>query len=104
MTSWDFGSLAFPKTAAEHLNLAPQQHTELIFRQILVAVTPLSRGLVLYATSMATPTARARRRYAPNARHAALAVNLAGTVATFLVSTLERGAKEMTTVYRPSSP
>lgn len=72
---------------AELLNLAPSQHTEVVFKTILgnchsiVSSLGSLRNKIGDAHGHGGPPVRA----AP--RHAAMAVNLAGSVATFLVET-----------------
>ena len=75
------------RMAAESLNLSPSQHTEQIFRQILGGCQTVVEGLgaIRNRHSDAHGTGRGGVRAAP--RHAELAVNLAGTMATFLLAT-----------------
>jgi hypothetical protein len=90
---WDLPRLY--KIAAEHLNLAPQQHTELVFRQILGGCSTVVEGLGALRNKHGDAHGKGKTHIRPGARHAALAVNLAGTVATFPVSTLEeKGLKK----------
>ena len=84
---WDLPKLY--KAAAECLNLAPQQHTELVFRQILGGCHTVVEGLGSLRNKHGDAHGKGKGHIRPSARHAALAVNIAGTVATFLVSTLE---------------
>ena len=91
--AWDLPRLY--KTAAEHLNLAPQQHSELVFRQILGGCHTVVEGLGALRNKHGDAHGKGKSQIRPQPRHAALAVNLAGTVATFLVSTLEeKGLKQ----------
>ena len=77
------------------MNLAPQQHSELIFRQILGGCHTVVEGLGALRNKHGDAHGKGKSPIRPQPRHAALAVNLAGTVATFLVSTLEeKGLKQ----------
>lgn len=74
---------------AEHLNLAPSQHTEKIFKQILGGCQAVVGGLGAVRNKLGDAHGQGRNPVKPAARHAELAVNLAGTMATFLVRTWE---------------
>lgn len=69
------------------LNLAPDQHTEESFRAILGSCHTVVQHLGTLRSRIGDAHGRGRRAVRPAARHAALAVNLAGTMATFLVET-----------------
>jgi hypothetical protein len=73
----------------EALSLAPSQHEEEVFRQILGGCTSIVEGLGSLRNRLSDSHGRGRGRVRPVARHAELAVNLAGAMATFLVATLE---------------
>ncbi|WP_247891815.1 abortive infection family protein [Azospirillum argentinense] len=75
------------RTAAEHLNLAPDQHTEEVFKAILGNCQSVVNSLASIRNKLSDAHGRGRRAARPLPRHAELAVNLAGTMATFLVST-----------------
>ncbi|WP_223677493.1 abortive infection family protein [Azospirillum agricola] len=75
------------RTAAEHLQLAPDQHTEEVFKTILGNCQNVVNSLASIRNKLSDAHGRGRKAVRPAARHAELAVNLAGTVATFLVST-----------------
>jgi hypothetical protein len=75
------------KLTAEELNLAPSQHTEQIFKQILGGCTSVVEGLGALRNRVSDAHGQGVQNYRPDARHAELAVNLAGTMAMFLVST-----------------
>lgn len=75
------------RTAAEHLQLAPDQHTEEVFKTILGNCQNVVNSLASIRNKLSDAHGRGRKAVRPSARHAELAVNLAGTVATFLVST-----------------
>jgi hypothetical protein len=73
--------------AAEHLNLAPSQHTETVFKSILGNCQSVVGNLASLRNRLGDAHGRGRRPVKPQARHAELAVNLAGSMAMFLVST-----------------
>jgi len=75
------------RLTADALNLSPFQHSETMFRQILDSCQAIVEGL----GAMSNGKAKAGVRPAP--RHAELAVNLAGTMATFLLATWESKCK-----------
>ena len=74
---------------SKQLNLSPSQHTEQLFKQILGGCQAVVEGLGAMRNrhSDAHGKGVAGTKAAP--RHAELAVNLSGTVATFLLQTWE---------------
>ena len=77
------------KLASDQLNLSPSQHTEKIFKQILGGCQTVVEGLGALRNRLGDAHGQGKKPVKPAPRHAELAVNLAGTIATFLVSTLE---------------
>lgn len=75
------------RTAAHSLNLAPDQHTEETFKQILGGCRSVVEGLGTMRNKLSDAHGRGRKPVRPAPRHAALAVNLAGSMATFLIET-----------------
>jgi len=75
------------RSAAESLNLAPDQHTEDIFRRILGGCQTVVEGLGAIRNRLSDAHGKGPKPARATARHAALAVNLAGAMATFLVET-----------------
>lgn len=75
------------KLTAKQLKLAPDQHTEEIFKQILGGCATVVSGLGALRNKVSDAHGRGRRPVKPAVRHAELAVNLAGAIAMFLVST-----------------
>lgn len=73
--------------AAKHLNLAPSQHTEEVFKAILGNCQSVVNNLGTLRNKIGDAHGQGGRPIKPGERHAALAVNLAGAVATFLVET-----------------
>lgn len=72
---------------AQALSLAPDQYTERIFKQILGGCKTVVEGLGALRNRLSDAHGRSPSRAKPAPRHAALAVNLAGATATFLVQT-----------------
>jgi Abortive infection C-terminus len=72
---------------AKELNLAPSQHTETIFKQILGGCSGVVEGLGALRNRVGDAHGQGRRPVKVLSRHATLAVNLAGAVSTFLVET-----------------
>lgn len=88
---WDLPQLY--KATAKALNLAPNQHTEQVFKQILGGCAAVVDGLGALRNRLSDAHGQGKLPAKPSARHAQLAVNLAGSVATFLVLTLETSGK-----------
>jgi len=82
---WDLPKL-YSETA-KPLNLAPSQHTEDAFKRILGGCKTVVENLGGLRNKIGDAHGGGRRRIRPSERHAALAVNLAGSMATFLVET-----------------
>lgn len=76
---------ALYKAVATKLNIAPNQHTQEIFRRILGGATSIVEGLGSLRNKIGDAHGQGGRPVRPSARHAQLAVNLAGTMATFIV-------------------
>jgi hypothetical protein len=74
-------------TTAEHLNLAPSQHTEIVFKSILGNCQSVVGNLAGLRNRLGDAHGQGKRPVKPLPRHAELAVNLAGSMAMFLVST-----------------
>jgi hypothetical protein len=79
-------------TVAEKLNLAPSQHQEEIFRSILGNCQSVVNNLAAIRNRAGDAHGKGRRQIKPKARHAELAVNLAGTMASFSVTTWKEKA------------
>lgn len=84
---WDLPKLY--KKASGHLNLSPHQHQEQVFKQILSGCHMVVSGLGELRNKLGDAHGKGKGFVKPSERHAALAVNLSGTVATFLMNTLE---------------
>jgi hypothetical protein len=72
---------------ADSLNLSPSQHTEQICRQILGGCQNVIEGLGAMQDRHSDTDGKEIAGFRPAPRHAELAVNLAGTMATFLLAT-----------------
>ncbi len=75
---------------AHHLNLSPSQHTERLFKQILGGCHSIIEGLGSLRNKLSDAHASSKVAVRPLPRHAELAVNLAGTMATFILATWEQ--------------
>jgi len=74
---------------AKLLNLAPSQHTEEIFKQILGGCTAIVEGLGSLRNRLSDAHGKGRVGVKPLPRHAELAVNLSGALASYLLATWE---------------
>lgn len=74
---------------AKVLKLAPDDYTEIIFKQILGNCQSIVQSLGALRNKLGDAHSVGPRRSKPQSRHAELAVNLAGAMASFLVSTWE---------------
>jgi Abortive infection C-terminus len=72
---------------AQLLHLAPHQHQEEIFKAILGNCQSVVNHLGAIRNKIGDAHGQGRNSIKPKARHAELAVNLAGTMAAFLVAT-----------------
>lgn len=75
------------RTAAETLNLAPNQHSQEAIKTILGGAMTLVNGIGTLRNKLSDSHGRGGLPVKPSARHASLAVNTAGAIATFLVET-----------------
>lgn len=82
------------KLTASELNLAPEQHSEKIFKQILGGCSGIVNGLGTLRNKHGDAHGSSPVTAKPKTRHAELAVNLAGSMAVFLIQTFE--AKQLT--------
>lgn len=87
---------------AKVLKLAPDDHTEQVFKQILGSCQSVVESLGALRNKLSDAHSPGPKRARPQARHAELAVNLAGAMATFLVATWE--ARQTEAGGRSSSP
>jgi len=84
------------KETAKQLNLAPEQHQEEVFKQILGGCQTVIQGLGTLRNKLSDAHGKGKKAIKPSPRHAALAVNLAGSMAAFLVATWEERLSKAT--------
>jgi hypothetical protein len=84
---------ALYKATSKCLNIAPSQHSEDVFRQILGGSTAVVEGLGALRNRLSDAHGTGKLAVKPSARHAELAVNLSGAVCQFLVATDEHCRK-----------
>jgi len=75
------------KIVAKSLNLAPEQHQEQIFKQILGGASSIVSGLGALRNKLGDAHGKSKNSVKPSERHSELAVNLAGSMAIFLFKT-----------------
>lgn len=75
------------KLVAKELKLAPDQHSEQIFKQILKGCSSVVNGLGTLRNRFGDSHGQGKNPIKPSDRHALLAVNLAGSVSVFLIQT-----------------
>ncbi len=94
--------------AAKPLRLAPDQHSEEPIKAILGGAMNLVNGIGTLRNRMSDSHGRGGKPVRPSARHASLAVNMAGALATFLVETylekVEKHPSGPVTAYSFSNP
>lgn len=77
------------RSAADGLQLAPSQQTEDILRRVVGGCVTVVEGIGAMRNVLGDAHGKGKSSLKPEARHAELAVNLAGAAATFLVQTWE---------------
>jgi len=80
---------ALYRKLAKTLKLAPDDHTEQVFKQILGSCQSVVESLGALRNKLSDAHSPGPKRARPQPRHAQLAVDLAGAMAVFLVSTWE---------------
>jgi hypothetical protein len=80
---------ALYKAVSGELGLAPAAYPEDAFRQILGGCHSVIVGLGSLRNKVGDAHGSGRKLYRPATRHATLAVNLAGSMALFLIETHE---------------
>lgn len=75
------------RLVSERLNLAPSQHAEDAFRRILGSAASVVEGLGTLRNKVGDAHGTGRKPIKVKPRHAALAVNMAGSMALFLIET-----------------
>jgi hypothetical protein len=79
---------------AEELNLSPDAHSEKVFKSILGNCQSIVNNLASIRNKIGDAHGQGRKAVRAKPRHAELAVNLAGTMASFLVATWMARTKE----------
>lgn len=79
---------------AKKINLSPSQHTEQLFKQILGGCQTVVEGVGALRNRHSDAHGKGVAGTKPAPRHAELAVNLSGTMATFLLQTWEARKNE----------
>jgi hypothetical protein len=74
---------------ASALRLAPSQHTEKLFKQILGSCQAVVEGIGSIRNKLGDAHGSGKSPVKPASRHAELVVNLAGSMAAFLVATYQ---------------
>jgi hypothetical protein len=74
---------------AKHLNLTPEQHQEEVLKQIFDGCQKVIQGLGTLRNRLSDAHGKGEQAVKPSPQQAALAVNLAGSMAAFLVATWE---------------
>lgn len=85
-------SLELPKLyrlVASKLSLSPDQHTEQLFKQILGGCQTVIEGIGGLRNKLSDAHGRTSSRPRPSKRHSELAVNLSGSMCSFLIQTFE---------------
>ena len=77
------------KLAVQQLSLAPSQHTEEAFKKTLGGCHGIVLGLSTLRNRLSDSHGKGKKGMKPAPRHAELAVNLAGALASFLIQTWE---------------
>ena len=94
--SWDLSRLY--KAAATSMEIAPDQHSEQIIRQILSGVVTVVGGLAGMRNSLSDAHGRGKSSVRPAPRHAKLAVNSGFAIAGFLIDChVEKPARKTNT-------
>jgi hypothetical protein len=81
---------------AEHLNSTPNQHQEEAFKQIFGGCQNVIRGLGTLRNTLSDAHGKGKQAVKPSPQQAILAVNLAGSMAAFLVATWEEHSSQVT--------
>jgi hypothetical protein len=83
------------KEVSKSLNLAPEQHQEKIFKQILGGANGIISGLGSLRNKLGDAHGKSKANIKPKERHSELAVNLAGAMALFLYKTYKEECHEV---------
>ena len=83
------------REVAKSLNLAPENHQEQIFKQILGGATGVISGLGSLRNKLGDAHGKSKKSVKPSERHSELAVNLAGSMAIFLFRTYKESTNQL---------
>jgi hypothetical protein len=83
------------RAVGKELGLAPNGYSEEAFRQILGGCSSVITGIGSLRNQVSDAHGSGRVRYRPAARHATLAVNVAGSMALFLIETHEASRRRV---------
>jgi hypothetical protein len=78
------------KMTAKNLNLSPENHQEVIFKQILSGCISVINGLGSLRNKISDAHGKSIKSVKPSERHASLVVNLSGSMAMFLIETYNK--------------
>jgi hypothetical protein len=78
---------------ADRMNLSPSQHSEVVFKSILGNCQSIVNNLAAIRNKVGDAHGQGKRAVKARPRHAELAVNLAGSMAAFLVATWSERTK-----------
>lgn len=88
------------KKTSQALNLAASQHTEEVFKQILGGCAGIVNGLGTLRNRLGDAHGKGKNQIRPAPRHAELGVNLAGSMALYLVQTFHAKSSETTNMLK----
>ncbi|MEY3498445.1 MAG: hypothetical protein RL308_114 [Bacteroidota bacterium] len=77
------------KLVSKSLNLAPEQHQDQIFKQILGGASSIITGLGTVRNKLGDAHGKSKTSVKPKSRHSELAVNMAGSMGIFLLRTFK---------------
>lgn len=82
------------KKVSKKFNLSPEGHNEQIFKQILSGCMTVVGGLATIRNAYGDAHGKGTKNISPEPRHADLAINLSGSVCTFLLATMRNFQRE----------
>lgn len=92
------------KKLAKAMSLAPDDHTEAIFKQILGGCSAIVEGLGALRNKLSDAHSPGPKRARPLPRHAELAVGLSGAMAQYLVATWNARQEAAVAAKAPTKP
>ncbi|PHM36514.1 abortive infection family protein [Xenorhabdus innexi] len=81
------------KLVSTELKISANQHDEIVYKQILKGCSSVVGGLGTLRNRLGDSHGQGKRGVKPSSRHAALAVNMAGTMSLFLIETWQQKFK-----------